>query len=72
MDWRTKGVVGPIKNQHVNGSKCGCCWSFATIATVESMNALATGKMEILSEQQLIGCDQAGEVCAAVIPLMQE
>lgn len=60
VDWREAGIIGPIKNQHVNNSACGCCWSFATIATVESINALATGKLEVLSEQQLIDCDQAG------------
>lgn len=64
VDWRKAGVVGPIKNQHVNGSKCGCCWSFATIGVVESINALATGKMEVLSEQQLIACDKKGMTSA--------
>ena len=23
VDWRSRGVVGPVKNQHVNGSACG-------------------------------------------------
>jgi len=58
VDWRTEGIVGPIKNQHVNGSKCGCCWSFATVGVVESINALATGHLDVLSEQQLIACDK--------------
>lgn len=31
VDWRTSGVVGPVKNQHVGGAPCGCCWAFATI-----------------------------------------
>jgi len=61
VDWRTEGIVGPIKNQHVNGSKCGCCWSFATVGVVESINALATGHLDVLSEQQLIACDKKGE-----------
>jgi hypothetical protein len=61
VDWRAEGVVGPIKNQHVNGSKCGCCWSFATVGVVESINALATGHLDVLSEQQLIACDMKGE-----------
>ena len=30
VDWRKSGVVGPIKDQHVNGAPCGCCWAFAT------------------------------------------
>lgn len=60
VDWRQAEVVGPIKNQHVNGSKCGCCWSFATIGVVESINAMATGQMQALSEQQLIACDKKG------------
>lgn len=61
VDWRTKDVVGPIKNQHVGGAPCGCCWAFATIGVTECIVALATGKPISLSEQQLIDCDKAGE-----------
>lgn len=61
VDWRTKGVVGPIKDQHVNGSACGCCWTFATTGVAECIIAMATGKVIALSEQQLIDCDRAGE-----------
>ena len=25
VDWRKSGVVGPVKDQHVNGAPCGCC-----------------------------------------------
>lgn len=50
----------------VNGSKCGCCWSFATVGVVESINALATGQMDVLSEQQLIACDKKGECISCV------
>jgi hypothetical protein len=28
VDWREKGIVTPVKNQHVNNSKCGCCFAF--------------------------------------------
>lgn len=59
VDWRTKGVVGPIKNQHPNGAPCGCCWSFATTAAAECTNAMYTGTVVSLSEQQLIDCDRA-------------
>ena len=60
VDWTTKGTVGPVKNQHVNGSACGCCWTFATTGVVECIVAMATGKRISLSEQQLIDCDRAG------------
>ncbi|KAK9917802.1 hypothetical protein WJX75_008442 [Coccomyxa subellipsoidea] len=59
VDWRTRDVVGPIKNQHVGGSPCGCCWAFATIGVTECIVAMATGKPISLSEQQLIDCDKA-------------
>ena len=64
VDWRTKGIVGPIKDQHVNGSACGCCWTFATTGVAECIIAMATGKVIGLSEQQLIDCDRAGERAA--------
>ena len=60
VDWRQQGIVGPVKNQHVNGSKCGCCWAFATVGVVECINAMATGEVASLSEQQLLDCDHAG------------
>ncbi|CAL8465129.1 g4664 [Coccomyxa elongata] len=58
VDWREKDIVGPIKNQHVGGAPCGCCWAFATIGVTECIVALATGKPISLSEQQLIDCDK--------------
>ena len=53
VDWRSKNIIGPIKDQHANGSACGCCWAFATIGTAECMVAMATGKVLSLSEQQV-------------------
>jgi len=53
VDWRPKDIIGPIKDQHANGSACGCCWAFATIGTAECMVAMATGKVLSLSEQQV-------------------
>lgn len=55
VDWRPKDIIGPIKDQHANGSACGCCWAFATIGTAECMVAMATGKVLSLSEQQVRG-----------------
>jgi C1A family cysteine protease len=47
VDWRTKNVVTPVKNQ----GGCGSCWAFSTAETLESHIALKTGKLLEFSEQ---------------------
>jgi C1A family cysteine protease len=53
FDWRTYGVVTPIKDQ----GSCGSCWAFSTTAEYESKIAIATnGVLYDLSEQYVLKC----------------
>ncbi|KAL6073142.1 Cathepsin K [Balamuthia mandrillaris] len=59
LDWRSKGVITPIKNQ----GSCGSCWSFATTGALEAANAIAGNPLTELSEQQLVDCDLRQRGC---------
>lgn len=59
VDWSAQNVLGPVKNQHINGTPCGCCWAFATTGVVEAVVGVVSQKSPpSLSEQQIIDCDR--------------
>mmetsp|Transcript_6153 Transcript_6153/g.9446 ORF Transcript_6153/g.9446 Transcript_6153/m.9446 type:complete len:380 (-) Transcript_6153:188-1327(-) len=59
VDWRTKGIMTPVKNQ----GHCGSCWTFSTTGCLEAHTCLVhekdCTKWNGLAEQQLVDC--AGE-----------
>ena len=59
VDWRSRGVVTAVKNP----GGCGSCWAFAAAEAVESAFALATGRLEVLSPQQILDCTPNPREC---------
>jgi len=66
VDWHNNNGnhVSPIKNQ----GGCGSCVSFGTIAVVESIASIESGKVLDLSEADLHFCSDHGANCGGWWP----
>ena len=63
FDWREHGAVTAVKDQ----KKCGSCWAFSTIGTIEGVWAASGHPLTSLSEQQLVSCDDVNQACSGGI-----
>ncbi len=59
FDWRTLGGTTSAKDQ----GGCGSCWAFAATGQLESHTRIYDGRIEDLSEQQIIDCNSYGSDC---------
>jgi cathepsin L len=57
--FRFPPVLSAVKDQ----GHCGSCWAFAASAAVESHYAIATGKLFLMSPQQLTSCAENPHHC---------
>jgi Pyruvate/2-oxoacid:ferredoxin oxidoreductase delta subunit len=61
VDWRTKGVVTPVKDQ----GQCGSCWAHSADEAVESFDAIVNKRATALelSQQQCTACTYTYNGC---------
>lgn len=58
-NWLKEGVIGDVKDQ----GRCGSCWAFSAVASVEAAYAIRYNSSIVLSEEQLVDCDVVDNGC---------
>ncbi|KAI3773577.1 hypothetical protein L1987_48107 [Smallanthus sonchifolius] len=56
VDWREKNAVTGVRKR----GQCGSTYLFATVGSIEGINAIRTGQLTTLSEQQFLDCFEPG------------
>jgi inhibitor of cysteine peptidase len=59
FDWRTSGILPPVRDQ----GACGSCWAFGTVTPFEANLRWKGGITEDLSEEFLLSCNTNGYSC---------
>jgi len=59
VDWYSKGVCTPVKDQ----GQCGSCWAFSATEAIESAVALAGQGLPVLSPENIVDCDTSDGGC---------
>merc|ERR1712032_599364 len=54
-----RSLLGPAKSQ----GRCGSCWAFAAISSMEGMYKKMKGKLTLFSEQHLVNCSNRDNGC---------
>jgi len=59
VDWRDQHAVTAVKDQ----GQCGSCWAFSATSEIESMWFMAGNRLDELSPQQIVSCDNNDGGC---------